>query len=515
MKKRFLKVLSIVMCLVVLCASFSLSSSALTIQKNTVSELEGLYAYNYMTNSDESLAFFELEDIENGDYKYAYTADGINYEFVDFEIFAPECDYLELADCLTDGETFVFLFYCYKIENVFDPEFDEYIEDYKVIDSYFITTKDFLTFEQHRIEVETDEQIYQGSYIDYSYYGLLKNIDGEWLFANGDYIVTGSVEYEKTGKGVYYTTKDFESWNVHYTQEDVVWSDMEYYFTYYDAYDAVFAINEYSENEAYFLIDGEVYGPVSPNPSEDEEIAYELVCVDSGSLSALRIESIYTDEYYESEDGYADSRFVSIDLKTGEETVIYEGVEDFYHMTVMFNDCVYLNVLSYEDESVKNYEITKDFSFKTVETPFFTDDSLVSYYMVGSTCYEVYEDKVLIYDRNLEDYTTVDFSDSLLIITYDMFIFKINGKLVVLDTSSDGGKAYAFVTDADLIKVGDVNADKAINSADALKVLQHATGLAELNEYEFSKADTNKNGEVNSADALTILQYATGLVSKI
>lgn len=59
-------------------------------------------------------------------------------------------------------------------------------------------------------------------------------------------------------------------------------------------------------------------------------------------------------------------------------------------------------------------------------------------------------------------------------------------------------------------KKGDVNADNAINSSDALLALQYSVGMKTLTSAQKSAADVNSDGTVNSADALKILQYSVG-----
>ncbi len=59
---------------------------------------------------------------------------------------------------------------------------------------------------------------------------------------------------------------------------------------------------------------------------------------------------------------------------------------------------------------------------------------------------------------------------------------------------------------------GDVSGDGKVNSNDALLVLQYATGLIELTEEQFERANVNGDKQVNSGDALKILQFATGLI---
>ena len=58
-------------------------------------------------------------------------------------------------------------------------------------------------------------------------------------------------------------------------------------------------------------------------------------------------------------------------------------------------------------------------------------------------------------------------------------------------------------------KLGDVNKDGSVNSADALVVLQYSVRLTSI---DTNLGDVNKDGTVNSADALMILQYSVGLV---
>ncbi|MBP3328198.1 MAG: dockerin type I repeat-containing protein [Clostridia bacterium] len=59
---------------------------------------------------------------------------------------------------------------------------------------------------------------------------------------------------------------------------------------------------------------------------------------------------------------------------------------------------------------------------------------------------------------------------------------------------------------------GDITNDGNINSQDALKVLQTATGMYTATAYQQAVVDVNSDGNVNSSDALLILQYATDLV---
>lgn len=62
---------------------------------------------------------------------------------------------------------------------------------------------------------------------------------------------------------------------------------------------------------------------------------------------------------------------------------------------------------------------------------------------------------------------------------------------------------------------GDVNLDGAINSYDALCVLQCSTGSLILSSVQTELADVSADGKINSFDALRILQYAVGSISNL
>lgn len=59
-------------------------------------------------------------------------------------------------------------------------------------------------------------------------------------------------------------------------------------------------------------------------------------------------------------------------------------------------------------------------------------------------------------------------------------------------------------------KLGDVNTDGSVNSADALMVLQHVVGLIKLTDAQKVYGDMNFDSKFNSADALAILRVAVG-----
>ena len=62
-------------------------------------------------------------------------------------------------------------------------------------------------------------------------------------------------------------------------------------------------------------------------------------------------------------------------------------------------------------------------------------------------------------------------------------------------------------------ELGDVNADGVINSADALRVLQHSVDIIQLQDAAAKRADVNEDKIINSNDALNILRYSVGLIT--
>lgn len=61
-------------------------------------------------------------------------------------------------------------------------------------------------------------------------------------------------------------------------------------------------------------------------------------------------------------------------------------------------------------------------------------------------------------------------------------------------------------------KLGDVNGDTAVNSVDALMILQHTVAIINFDKTEFAAADVTGDFEVNSSDALKVLQYTVGTI---
>ena len=88
-----------------------------------------------------------------------------------------------------------------------------------------------------------------------------------------------------------------------------------------------------------------------------------------------------------------------------------------------------------------------------------------------------------------------------------------SGKTYGIYLSSSDGMSLTQVGSFDYYMpytLGDVNEDEAINSTDALWVLQATVNNRTLTESQRSAADVDRNNAVNSTDALWILQATVG-----
>ena len=71
---------------------------------------------------------------------------------------------------------------------------------------------------------------------------------------------------------------------------------------------------------------------------------------------------------------------------------------------------------------------------------------------------------------------------------------------------------FAIEDDVSSVRIGDVNGDNSITSADALSVLQIAVGSYDTPD-DIETIDVNEDGFISSLDALYILQYIVGQIS--
>ena len=125
---------------------------------------------------------------------------------------------------------------------------------------------------------------------------------------------------------------------------------------------------------------------------------------------------------------------------------------------------------------------------------------------------DVYNDSGSSYNRNSWWWLRSPYMSSDVTIVYSdgaaNYIHHVNG------TSGGVVPAFKFNPKSTIPnKIGDINTDGKINSADALLVLQSSTGIITLTDTQKLLADVNKDGKINSTDALLILQYATGKIT--
>ena len=66
--------------------------------------------------------------------------------------------------------------------------------------------------------------------------------------------------------------------------------------------------------------------------------------------------------------------------------------------------------------------------------------------------------------------------------------------------------------DAEGVALGDVNGSGEVSAYDAVKVIQHIVGIAEINTSLMEVADVSGNGSVTVYDASMILKYVTGSI---
>lgn len=142
----------------------------------------------------------------------------------------------------------------------------------------------------------------------------------------------------------------------------------------------------------------------------------------------------------------------------------------------------------------------------TLKAPLNMDSSAVETGQVRVTNRTTGETQTLTLTENsADDYSfsgqvTVDNAGDVLEVAYGYGLFE---QMVTVTATGEP---------APTVTLGDVNEDGQITAADALLVLQAATGKINLNQTQQTAADVDADGSVVSLDALLTLQYATGKI---
>lgn len=142
----------------------------------------------------------------------------------------------------------------------------------------------------------------------------------------------------------------------------------------------------------------------------------------------------------------------------------------------------------------------------TLKAPLNMDSNKVETGQVRVTNRATGETQTLtLIENSADDYSfsgqvTVDEAGDVLEIAYGYGLFE---QTVTVTGASEP---------APTVRPGDVDANGQITAADALLVLQAATGKITLTEVQHAAADVNGDTNVTAADALLVLQYATGKI---
>jgi len=90
--------------------------------------------------------------------------------------------------------------------------------------------------------------------------------------------------------------------------------------------------------------------------------------------------------------------------------------------------------------------------------------------------------------------------------------FLTDGTSQTFVQENSSGNDYAYVA-YNMPELGDVNCDSAVDTSDALYILQCIVGEVECTTSQMLLADVDGTGDVTSSDALTVLQMLVGKIS--
>ena len=527
MKKKAIKILAGIMSVVILCISMSVGAFAVgAVIKSEIDDLWGCYAYEVVPSESGSSVLVKTYT-DDYDQKYAITTNGKDYN-VFYADELSDADYAEFVDVTVKGETFVILIHNYVEVEYYDEESEEYYYDYDFDNFEFVTTDDGINFESYYFEVDYSiGEIYPDVSSYYSK-GVIGFIGDTFIFANCDYY-----EYEEDGewynKGVYYTTKDFETWDVHYAEPMPMWLNGE--STYYTGYRIAGnnLIIEHYYNFYYFDDDNE--SEMDTWLLDTVEITtdfenYKEIWNRGGSY--ILYENVYgvlenhPDEIFIQQAvypyGYTHGEYVidgsilySYNLKTNREKLIYEAEGDGYLSVSFLDDWMFIEKVSYPFEEgfilsqliyTNESEIGQLAVYDTEFTYCYALNNTV--YAMDSYGFNIIEDTY---------FKSYDLSDTSIDL-YNSMAFELDGKIFVLEAPGETKvNLYTLADKSDRFTyMGDVDNDEWVTSSDALMALQYSTGVKPLTSAQCRRADVTGDDKINSSDALLMLKYSTGLV---
>lgn len=546
MKKKFLKLIATLMCIIITCLSVSVGSFATSGEVYEINALKGYYSINsVITNDAGTIAVLNLIK-PNGVFDYAVTKNGKDFTILNFDEYLPEeSDEIQIFDCIKNGNTFVLYLREYATELVKETYYDEYYDEYyeeeyekTVLKKHFILkTTNFVDYEKYEINVDISNTLA----MDPEWYDTLLTEEFQNMFFCGDVFVLAAdfieitkvvnedeVSAEAYGgrylKGVYYTTTDFVNWTKHYTPELfqelysvssnavrisydylqsnrilVKYSTGDFYHIMYQ--DNVYIITDFMESVSIMTEDVGYASVKSVKPTG----------IDSKTF--IKITDVY--DYY----GYYDynySKFELVDCESGGTTLLSK------------ENCTWLSTCRDGDNwllieksgkttsclfnpATNRYEKVSDTIGYCLTDNFVWLDSLQEAWIFFAN------DRLCVSpDGSFSEYEEYNISQFGFNEHY-MRLFSLNGKVYIIGEFWQGEHTLIKVaeTDISLKRNGDLNGDDKINSSDALLVLQHSVGKITLDDTQKSCADVNKDGKINSSDALMILQYSVGKIDSL
>lgn len=531
MKKKLLKSIALVMCVVIACLSMPLGSSAAG-KVYTVDEL-ARYVEKVITNKSDTIALFEISKdhwysggYEYEEHQYAITRNGKDFEVLNFDKYKPAgSDCIMPYDCTVNGDLFAIVLKSYK------KMVDEYSwVNFEETATIIITTKDFKTYTDCNFDVVQEKRALKYS----EYYHQLPQKEECGLFEFiGDTLVFADMSYEFSGdkfSGIYYTSKDMKTWKKNKTALfDVKYDDLDEKFAdilSYNAIDDVLIVERIEFRdfgrvclESYATPDFKKYVKVY---EKEEEILWTNIMYEKSKNSD---NLIYLLSYDDFSGKFSGNELRSLSLSTEQKSLLTEINDERMHNGLLLSadeENVYL-INSDNKGNTEKITVKADFTL-TKSTPDYNIQEIQMVDILGETAV-AYNNEILYLftDYSFTDYEKYNIADIGFVSSWTN-VFKLNGSLYMVESVYDDNFPdkpiyypirIAVVAEKSINKQGDLNGDSQVNSTDALVILQSAVGKTTLSASQKAVADVNKDGNVNSTDALKILQFVVEKISTL